>query len=421
MNKVLNQWYDRLPDNDHKTCLLFLSIFPRDYPIKRKSIIRRWVAEGLAWGEAMLSAEQVASNRFDELIDRSIIKPVKIGNNSKVKRCRVPTVMLEFIVHKSVSNDMATIFHDDQPLHRKKVYRPVRRLSIHSCTPDTGRVAAEIGLKLNRARSLTICNCYHRPFDFHTCRLLRVLDLEGCGWVSNNILRDICRSMVLLKYLSLRNTEVGKIPNAIGNLHDLETLDIRETQVTLLPVEVLMLPRLAHLFGQFELPQQLKNKKKIRSMQRFFSEQSRLQTLSGLVMVGNNGFGSFEPIVLHLRLLRILKIWCKYGSSKDSVSLLVSSFPQRFMVNNALESLSIDFGGSNMGDYFADYFNNTQSSDPCMLRSIKLRGKLRDKLPDFITSAANNLSELQLSSTGLPLEELSSLQSLRWLLLSEAG
>lgn len=57
--------------------------------------------------------------------------------------------------------------------------------------------------------------------------------------------------MILLKYLSLKGTQVTEIPPQISNLQYLETLDVRQTQVKELPKEVLQLPKLACLyFGQ---------------------------------------------------------------------------------------------------------------------------------------------------------------------------
>ncbi|CAN6373610.1 unnamed protein product [Urochloa humidicola] len=401
MNTAFMKSYNNLPDSVHRSCLLSLSIFPQGHLIKRKSLIRRWIAEGWVVGGS-LGAEQLANVCFDDLIDRNIIEPVSIGINSKVKTVRVQEFLLEVIVNKSVCKNFAALVRMDEPLHRSSC--PVRRLSVHGGTPKSiSRIAKAIGL--NHVRSLTICRSV--PLDLRTCRLLRVLDMEGCVQINDSVFSAIC-GLVLLKYLSLRRTNVRRIPAPIRNLCDLETLDIRETQVGMLPMEVLMLPRLAYLFGQFHLPQELRDEKKRRKVKRFFEEESRLQAVSGFVMVEYNGY---EPIVLHMRFLRKIKIWCQGFISRDSRHLLVSCLKERFLPQG--ESLSIDFGYTDVGRYFAA---NTESSGPCRLSSIKLRGKL-GSVPGFIISPhAKNLSELHLSSTGLSLEDLSVLQQLPRLL-----
>jgi hypothetical protein len=42
---VLVKSYDGLPYH-LKSCFLYLSIFPEDYTISRKRLVRRWIAEG---------------------------------------------------------------------------------------------------------------------------------------------------------------------------------------------------------------------------------------------------------------------------------------------------------------------------------------------------------------------------------------
>lgn len=190
-----------------------------------------------------------------------------------------------------------------------------------------------------------------------------------------------------------------------------------------LPIEIIMLPRLAYLFGQFELPNLPEETRT------FFSEHSSLHTLAGVVII--NDSRNVEQIIAHARNLKKVKLWfntttpCnnstswiqsfprkkmdleKHGEVTDNLvfSLLLSSLQGRFTGKRALESISI-----NSSDLSKDFLSFLKA--PCAIRAIKLQGLLVC-LPDSVMlSRLRFLNELHLVSTGLGCEALSVLQSL---------
>ena len=84
------------------------------------------------------------------------------------------------------------------------------------------------------------------PITFAHLKLLRVLDLEGCQWLAED-LKEICK-LTLLRYLSLRRTNVG-LPKLVGRLKELVTLDVRETYIRDLPESITWLGNLKRLLG----------------------------------------------------------------------------------------------------------------------------------------------------------------------------
>jgi hypothetical protein len=44
--RSLSQYYDRLPDYDHKFYMIYLSIFPKRHQIKSRILLRKLMAEG---------------------------------------------------------------------------------------------------------------------------------------------------------------------------------------------------------------------------------------------------------------------------------------------------------------------------------------------------------------------------------------
>jgi len=415
ISKALLQCYNKLPNSVHQSCLLYASVFPRGRPINSKVLLRRLMAEGLVVADGCPTDEEDAKGFLDKFIDCCIIEPVEI-NNDRVVRCKVQSIMLEFIIHKAVSKNFIALVDKDELLSNKGTVLGVRvrRLSVQDSSEE-GIGEAVKGIDLSVMRSLTI---FGSPLlDLEACKLLRVLDLEGCKGFSNDDVFGVICNLLFLKYLNLRHTDVFNLPSKIRSLKYLETLDIRDTGVHVVPTEVISLPRLAHLFGQFKLAHGIKEE---------ISKKSRLQTLAGVV-VTKQGDQSFENIILHAGKLRKVKIYettsqssnirpsynrrlklCTYlgrpGGASCSKSPLLQ-IKERFTGNKALQVLSIN------SSYFSTEFVNYLQA-PCAITSIKLRGKLKG-LPDTTTlEQLVNLNKLMLISTGLSGQDLSALQSL---------
>ncbi|KAK3119040.1 hypothetical protein QOZ80_9BG0712730 [Eleusine coracana subsp. coracana] len=191
--------YDELPSH-YKSCLLYLTIFPQGCTIRRKSLIRRWVVEGLVSSttDGLLPALEVADRCFDELLDRGFVIPVDIGAAGKVKTCR-----LDATVHDSI-----TLFARQENL-----------VDTNYLLPST------------LAPRLSISNGITPQHLLKRLKLITVLDLEGCQGLERRHFKIICNKLYQLKYLCLRRTNVTRLPKDINKLRYLETLDVRETQV----------------------------------------------------------------------------------------------------------------------------------------------------------------------------------------------
>ncbi|KAF7093259.1 hypothetical protein CFC21_095682 [Triticum aestivum] len=175
--KMFKFCYSDLP-NEYKSCLLYLAIFPRRQPIRRSTLIGRWVVEGLITKEDWASSVRHANRCFDVLVNRWLIYPADIGATGKIKSCVIGDLVHAFITR----------------IARK------RRI-------------VETRLSHHLALRFSIFN-----------------DLRLRG-KNQSYLMDICSKMLLLKYLSLRRTDVTQLPTEINNLRELEVLDIRETNV----------------------------------------------------------------------------------------------------------------------------------------------------------------------------------------------
>uniref|UniRef100_A0A0E0IZV9 Uncharacterized protein n=1 Tax=Oryza nivara TaxID=4536 RepID=A0A0E0IZV9_ORYNI len=101
LREVLMSNYGNLSDHLVKTCLLYMSVFPKGFEIRRNSLARRWVAEGYAQSVGKFTDETVAHQNFKKLLDQNIIEPMGACDNARVKTCRTNAVMREFMLHRS--------------------------------------------------------------------------------------------------------------------------------------------------------------------------------------------------------------------------------------------------------------------------------------------------------------------------------
>lgn len=211
--------YESLYELGLQDLFLYFCMFPRDHPVRRKRLIRRWVAEGLVTVSGALG-------KLEDLMGRSIIQSVEVSTNGDAKRCQPPGMMFEYIYRISMT-DHFTFFCGESAQEGGE--NPVRRLSL---CPDTA--AADLPKDMSRLRTLAVfpgkrplaANC-KSALDFNKYNMLRVLDLEEWCNLSNQQLEKIC-NLLMLRYLSL-GKGVTKVPKKISKLQWLETLDLTKT------------------------------------------------------------------------------------------------------------------------------------------------------------------------------------------------
>jgi len=136
-------------------------------------------------------------------------------------------------------------------LHQREI---TRRLSLHNSSTTNASINER--KELFKVRSLDVFG--HADLMMSALSrfsVLRVLQLEDCSGLDNNHLKDLDK-LYLLKFLRLHNLNVTELPESIGKLESLETLDIRGNQVTImLPLSFGKLGKLVRLLANMvELP-----------------------------------------------------------------------------------------------------------------------------------------------------------------------
>lgn len=392
---ILNLCYNDL-QADQKTCLLYLTIFPKGCFIGRKRLIRRWIAEGFITEKHGKTMQEVADDYFNELYSRNVIRPVDLSSNGKVKTCQVHDMILEYLLSKSSEENFVTAVggHWLTPTPSNKV----RRLSLHGSDPSHAKEA--IGsMNLSHVRSLSVFDNLNQ-LSFFKFGILQVLDLQGCKGLNMDRLKKICK-MFQLKFLSLRKTDIRALPSRITKLRYLETLDIRETEVRQLATSIGRLQRMTHLLAGD------KSKRLALKFNDGIAKMIALQTLSGIEICGSSRTALADMHNLtKLKKLSIYNLRDMGSGSNQSYEVLLSAI--LYLSGCSLNSLAIDDG-------FVGFFEHLDSlpAPPRYLHALNLSGKLC-RLPQWI-SDLQNLEKLTLSLTSLRTDALKLLSALRTL------
>ena len=357
MNSILSLSYNDLPPN-LKTCLLYLSIFPEDTVIDRECLVRRWIAEGFICEERGHSKQEVAENHFYELINKSMVQPVEVGYDGKARACRVHDMMLELIISKSIEDNFITFVGHGQTDVANR-HGLIRRLSIHHIDQELASVLANEDLSHVRSLTVTASACIKYLPSLVGFEALRVLDFQWCQNMQEYDMNGIDK-LFQLKYLSLRGTDMSKLPSGIVRLYGLETLDLRNTYIEELPPEIVQLVKLQHLLacdtyywdgGRAKIPKGIRNMRNLRVISGFNVIKSSLgaaEELGNLTALqelhlqldgeGSQEYKKHEEMLLSslckLGRCKLQSLWIYSDDSTplqflDSWSLLPSSL-QRF-------------------------------------------------------------------------------------------
>ncbi|CAL4982860.1 unnamed protein product [Urochloa decumbens] len=390
--KIFKFSYRDLP-REHKTCLLYLAVFPQGQKIRRSVLIGRWLTEGLITKEDWPTAVRHAERCFDALIDRWLVQPGDIGAAGKVKNCMLDDLIHGFITKAAKKHHI---------LDARLSHLWARHFSIFN------------GLRLRASDSIDkfVMNL---PTYSPQLPLLKLLDLEGCSCLdkNNRYLKDICSKILLVKYLSLKGTNITHLPNEINKLHELEVLDIQGTKVPEYETRDIVLLKLRRLLAGHVGPSSSSKGKLVRDNEQFsyvripqkIEKMEHMEVLSKVKASRNGG-----------ELKDISKLWQlrKLGVVIDDKEAHLRNFLCAISdLNDSLQSLSITLpetksqgANPNLKILPEDIYSRlTQPPKP--LESLSINGVThRVRLLPLLATGSNELAKVTLSRTLLTQDEL---------------
>jgi len=250
MERILDLSYMHLPHH-LKTCLLDIGKYGEDYSIEKDTLLREWVAQGFVSRTCMRDAVDVAEDYFYELINMSMIQPWTIEDD-EVETCRVHDIMLDLIRSKAAEENFNLVI--DGPEVVAGEHKRVRRVSIRYDGEEDGAILAAINGSLSHVRSLLLFRESLVP-SFLVLKYVRVLHLQvaECERLDLTGIRGMFLLRFLKVVLSITFGEYVKLPDQIGELQQLETIDVENSDDSFigkpasLPPDIVRLSRLMHL------------------------------------------------------------------------------------------------------------------------------------------------------------------------------
>ncbi|KAL6658512.1 hypothetical protein ACP70R_004098 [Stipagrostis hirtigluma subsp. patula] len=240
VDKIIKVSLEDLP-YELKNCFLHCAIFPEDYEMHRRKLMRHWITAGFIKGTGSKTLEQVAEGYLNELINRSLLQVVEQNEFRRVRSCRMHDIIRNLALEKAKLECFGTVFDGSMAFSGDST----RRLSIQSNNMAPLSQSSTIHLRAIYAFADYVDFDVLTPILAST-NLLSTLDLQG---TQIETLPNEVFSLFDLRFLGLRDTKINFLPEAVGRLQSLEVLDAARTALLSLPKAVAKLKKLRCLYA----------------------------------------------------------------------------------------------------------------------------------------------------------------------------
>ncbi|KAF8094635.1 hypothetical protein N665_0358s0017 [Sinapis alba] len=223
-----------------KRCFLYCSLFPLNYRMKRKRLVRMWMAQRFVEPIRGVKAEEVADGYLNELVYRNMLQVILWNPFGRPKVFKLHDVIREIALSISKAERFCDVSSNDNDSDDDAKTTEDYGSTRHLCIQQEMRSGT---VRKTNLHSLLVCTKHSIELP-PSLNLLRALDLEGSG-ISK--LPDFLVTLFNLKYLNLSKTKVKELPRDFHRLINLETLNTRHSEIDELPPGMWKLRKLRYL------------------------------------------------------------------------------------------------------------------------------------------------------------------------------
>jgi disease resistance protein RPM1 len=201
-------------------------VFPEDYFIEKSPLIWMWVAEGLVHEKQGMSSFEIGEGYFNELVNRSMIQLVEDVEEAMVCGCQVHDMVLDLIRSISSEENFVTILDNNKEFGVSSSSSWQGR-SAHRLALQKNGSIVEAHLDMQQLRSFLSFECnIDKGVLLSSFKFVRVLVIHTSRGKMKRRHLEYLRNLLHLIYLRLIGFYIDELPEDVGTLKFLQTLDV---------------------------------------------------------------------------------------------------------------------------------------------------------------------------------------------------